>query len=298
LGLITYQVCPLHDSRLKGAFRGTVAFDPVDMRDFLGITRTDETTWRFHVSDRLITPGKFLFGGCALAAGVVALEEASARPTIYAAGHYLSFAPPDTDVDVVVNLAVIGRRVTQARATASTEGREVVTIYAALGAGELTSPTPWLTMPDVPAPEDCPPRRTPARYETSIFNYVETRTALGRRYEEIDETPASPISALWVRVPDHLEPSAATLAIFGDFVAGGNSQPLGRHSMGRSLDNTIRVATLAPSEWVLVEIHMHALVGGFSQGTAYLWSRDGVLLGTASQSMSTALWDPPPPEDA
>ncbi|MGH3731894.1 MAG: hypothetical protein ACRDVC_00705 [Acidimicrobiales bacterium] len=53
----------------------------------------NETTWRFHVTDRFITPGKFLFGGCGLAAGVIALEEASERPTIYAAAHYLSFAP-------------------------------------------------------------------------------------------------------------------------------------------------------------------------------------------------------------
>ncbi|MGC2485202.1 MAG: thioesterase family protein [Acidimicrobiales bacterium] len=268
------------------------------MRDFLGITRTSETTWRFHVADRLITPGKFLFGGCALAAGVVALEEASSRPTIYAAAHYLSFAPLDTEVDVVVDLAVVGRRVTQARASAVTDGREVVTINAALGTGELSSPTPWLVMPLVPAPEDCPERHMPARYETSIFSHVETRIALGRRYEEMDGTAGSPISALWVRVPHHLEPSAATLAIFGDFVAGGASQPLGRHAMGRSLDNTIRVATLAPTEWVLVEIHMHALSGGFSQATAHLWSRSGVLLGTASQSMSTVLWDPPASEDA
>ncbi|MGH3731896.1 MAG: hypothetical protein ACRDVC_00715 [Acidimicrobiales bacterium] len=63
--------------------------------------------------------------------------------------------------------------------------------------------------------------------------------------------------------------------------------------MGRSLDNTIRVATLAPTEWVLVEIHMHSLVGGFAHGTGYLWSRDGTLLGTASQSMSSKFWDPP-----
>ncbi len=269
----------------------------MDIRDFLGITRTSEATWRFHVSDRLITPGKFLFGGCALAAGVVALEEASSRPTIYAAAHYLSFAPLDTDVEVAVDVAVVGRRVTQARATATTDGREIVTINAALGTGELSSPSPWLEMPDVPAPEDCPERRMPALYETSIFSHVETRVALGRRFDDIDGTPGSPISALWVRVPHHLEPSAATLAIFGDFVAGGSSQPLGRHTMGRSLDNTIRVATLAPTEWVLVEIHMHALSSGFSQGTAYLWSRDGVLLGTASQSMSTVLWDPPTSRD-
>jgi len=263
------------------------------MREFLGMQRVNDTTWRFHVTDRLITPGKFLFGGCGLAAGVVALEGASGRPTIYAAAHYLSFAPLESDVEVVVDLAVQGHRVTQARATASVDGREVLTVNAALGTGELTSPIPWLTMPDVPAPEDSRQRQMPSRYENSIFNHVETRIALGRSFDELDGTAGSPISALWVRVPSHLEPSAATLAIFGDFVAGGASQPLGQSTMGRSLDNTIRIATLVPTEWVLVETHMHALSGGFSQGTGYLWSRDGVLLGTASQSMSSKFWDPP-----
>jgi acyl-CoA thioesterase II len=261
------------------------------MREYLGMQRVNDATWRFHVTDRLITPGKFLFGGCGLAAGVVALEEASGRPTIYAAAHYLSFAPFDSDVDVVIDLAVEGRRVTQARATATVDGREVLTVNAALGTGELTSPTPWLTMPDVPRPEDC--RERQSRFESSIFNYVETRIALGRGFDELDGTSGSPVSALWVRVPSHLDPSAATLAIFGDFVAGGASQPLGQNTMGRSLDNTIRIATLVPTEWVLVETHMHALSGGFSQGTGYLWSRDGTLLGTASQSMSSKFWDPP-----
>jgi acyl-CoA thioesterase len=89
-----------------------------------------------------------------------------------------------------------------------------------------------------------------------------------------------------------MEPSAATLAIFGDYVAGGVTQPLGAHTMGRSLDNTIRIATLEPTEWVLCEIHMHALAGGFAQGTAFLWSRTGTLLATASQSIASKIWDP------
>jgi len=36
--------------------------------------------------------GNFLFGGCGLASALVALEEASARPTIWATAQYLSYA--------------------------------------------------------------------------------------------------------------------------------------------------------------------------------------------------------------
>jgi len=99
-------------------------------------------------------------------------------------------------------------------------------------------------------------------------------------------------SGLWSRIPGHLEPSAATLAIFGDFVSGGVSQLLGQATMGRSLDNTIRVAQLEATEWVLCEIKMHALVGGFAQGTGFLWSESGTLLATASQSIAAKLWEP------
>ena len=267
----------------------------MDAQQFLEMSRVDESTWSFEVTERLITPGHFLFGGCGLASSLVALEAASGRPTIWATAQYLSYAPLGAHVTVVTDLAVVGGHVTQARASTYADGREFLTVNAALGTGELTAPTPWETMPDVPAPEDCPLRVMPRRFDNSIFDHVETRVALGRSFEELDGTPGSPVSALWSRVPGHFEPSAATLAIFGDFVSGGATQPLGRNTMGRSLDNTIRVATLEPTEWVLCEIHMHALAGGFAQGTAFLWSRSGVLLATASQSISAKFWDPEAP---
>ena len=238
-----------------------------------------------------MTPGEFLFGGCGLASGIVALEEASGRPTIWATAQYLSYAPLGAEVTVTTNLVTVGGRVTQARATTSCEGREVLTVNAALGSGELTSQIPWVTMPDVAPPEDCPARVLPKRFATSIFNHLETRIAIGRPLDRIDGTPGSPTSALWSRVPGHFDTSAATLAIFGDYVAGAITQPLGRNTMGRSLDNTIRVATLEATDWVLCEIHMHALAGGFAHGTAFLWSRSGTLLATASQSIAAKLWD-------
>jgi len=110
----------------------------------------------------------------------------------------------------------------------------------------------------------------------------------------MDGTPGSPDSALWARVPGHLTPSAATLAIIGDYVSGAVSQPLGRRAMGRSLDNTLRMVQLKQTEWVLCDIRMHALIGGYAQGIAFLWSEGGDLLATASQSIGVRLW----PEDA
>jgi acyl-CoA thioesterase len=152
----------------------------------------------------------------------------------------------------------------------------------------------WLTAPDVPPPDECPPRRLPDFGTASIFDRIDVRLARGRSYEELSTGtagPGDPTSALWARVPGHLEPSAATLAIIGDYVTGGVSQPLGRRVMSRSLDNTIRVVHLEPTEWILCEIRIDALVDGYGQGVAYLWSQRGNLLATASQSMSIRAWD-------
>ena len=85
----------------------------------------------------------------------------------------------------------------------------------------------------------------------------------------MDGTMGSPESALWARVPGHLSPSAATLAIVGDYVSGAVSQPIGRRAMGRSLDNTLRMVQLKPTEWILCDIRIHALVGGYAQGIAF-----------------------------
>ncbi len=239
-----------------------------------------------------MTPGRFLFGGCALAAGVVALEAASGRPTVWATAQYLSYAPEGAEVLVTTELAVVGGHVTQARATATVDDTAVLTVNAALGTGSLTAP-PWTVRPPVAAPLDCPKRNLPSWYQNSIFDHLETRLAIGRRFAQIDGTPGSPVTALWARIPGHLDPSAATIAILGDFVSGGAMDPLGRRTRSRSLDNTIRIATLEPTEWVLCEIHMHALTGGFAQGTAFLWSESGTLLATASQSLATKLWEAP-----
>ena len=127
-------------------------------------------------------------------------------------------------------------------------------------------------------------------FADTVLVRVEQRVARGRLMVELDGRPGDARSAFWARVPGHLEPSAATLAVIGDFVSGGVSQPLGVRTMGRSLDNTLRVAQLVRSEWILCDIHMHALAHGFAQGLAHLWAQDGTLLATASQSISVRRW--------
>jgi len=267
----------------------------MDAQTFLGMEQVgDALHWQMRVEPRLTTPGDFLFGGCGLGAALVALEGASGRPTVWATAQYLSYAPTHSLMEWEVTLAVVGGHVTQGRAVGRVEGKEILTVNGALGQDELDVGGVWVTPPVVPPPDECPPRKIPAMFRNTIMDKVEVRVANGRTFEDMRGEPGSPDTALWARVPGHLAPSAATLAIFGDYIAGAVSNPLGRRAMGRSLDNTLRVVQLKPTEWVLCDIRMHALVGAYSQGVAFLWSESGELLATASQSTAIKLW----PEDA
>jgi acyl-CoA thioesterase-2 len=270
----------------------------MDARTFFGMEPVgDNLHWRMTVAPELTTPGNFLFGGCGLGAALVALEEASGRPTIWATGQYLSYAPTHSVLEWEVTLAVVGGRVTQGRAVGHVGEREILTVNAALGGSQLALNGVWVEPPQVPAPEECPPRFLPAMFRNTIMDRIEVRVAKGFKLDELTGVSGGPDSALWARVPGHLAPSAGTLAIFGDYVSGGSSQPLGRRTRGRSLDNTLRVVQLKPTEWVLCDIRIHALIDGYAQGVAFLWSQEGELLATASQSFVVRLWpgeDGPP----
>ncbi|MGH9123300.1 MAG: acyl-CoA thioesterase [Acidimicrobiales bacterium] len=258
----------------------------MDARTFLGLEPTaDPLLWRLPVTAGVSTPGHFLFGGCGLAAGVAAMEHASGRPAVWASAQYLSYAPTGSVVEFSVNLAVVGHQTTQARAIGRVDGSEILTVNAALGRRPLDITGTWVRPPEVPGHEACAIRATPVEFSGTVLERVELRLARGRQYEELDGTRGDGRCAFWARLPGQLEPSSAWLAVLGDYVPSGVAQALGRPSIGNSLDNTIRVVQLLPSEWILCDIDIEAIANGFGHGHAYLWAEDGTLLGVASQSV-------------
>ncbi len=268
----------------------------MDARHFFGMAPVgDSLHWRLPVVPELTTPANFLFGGCGLGACLAALEEATGRTTVWATAQYLSFAPAGDVLDLEVTLAAEGRRVTQGRVVGTVGDREILTVNAAVGGpGSLAMDKVWATMPTVPDADDCPLRSLPNFDSPTIFDQVEVRLATGWSFEEIatgKATEGLAHSALWARVPGQLEPSAAMLAIFGDYLTGAVSQAVGERVMSRSLDNTLRVIQLEPTAWVLCDNRIDSVVDGHAQGSAYLWSERGTLLAVASQSMSVRRWE-------
>ena len=265
--------------------------DPVP---FLGLEATHNPhRWYLPVVPHLCTGHGFLFGGCGLGAAIEALERTTGRPLVWATAQYLSYARPPSIMDIDVTIPVEGSTISQARAVGRVGDTEVFTVNAALGDRDLRYRGQLARMPEVPEPTDCPIR--PSRFEgdrDSIMSRIELRLARGRQMEDFDGTPLpGGRSALWARIEDLPETTAAKLAVLGDYVPFGTGQALGQHIGGNSLDNTLRVVRLVPSEWVLIDIEVHALERGFSHGLVHLWSRDGTLLATASQSTIARTWD-------
>lgn len=265
----------------------------MDARTFLGLEGTHNPyRWVLPVQPGVSTPEGFLFGGCGLGAAIAALEATTGRPVVWATCQYLSYARPPEVLDLDVTVAVSGHQTTQARATGHVADREVFTVNAALGRRPMEAEGTWAEMPDVPAPERC--GRREMRIDTGgqyLPDRLEVRLASARALTELPG-PGMPggRSALWAKLPDVLDLSSAALAVLGDYVPFGIGQALGLRAGGNSLDNTLRLGRIVPTEWVLLDIRVHQVVNGFGHGDVHLWSESGTLLATASQSTIVRMW--------
>ena len=244
------------------------------------------------ITTKVSAGGSFLYGGCGLGAAISALEGTSGRHVVWATAQYLNYAKPGTWLDIDVTLAVTGHQMTQARAVCHVGNTEILTVNAALGDRPLDVFGQWETMPVVPPPEDCPPREHRFDIPDSISAQIEERVALGRPIDELDGTEGTGQTVMWARIPRLISGvDATTLAILGDFVPMGVGQSLGIAGGGNSLDNTLRVCKLVPTEWVLLDIRIHGVQRGFGHGLVHMFAQDGTLMATASQSCIVRYWN-------
>jgi acyl-CoA thioesterase-2 len=261
----------------------------MDASDWLGLQAThNPMRWVLPVTAGISTGRGFLFGGCGLGAAIAAMESSTERPVVWATAQYLSYARPPAMLDIDVTVAASGNSVTQARAVGHVGDTEILTVNAALGSRDFPAAGVWVHPPEVKPPEECPARQMTPSYGNngSLMDRLDLRLANAQPWEQVEGHPVPDgRSALWARMPDLLDSSSgAALAIVGDYVPFGIRQALGRLGGGNSLDNTLRVYRLVPTEWVLVDIRIHAVANGFGHGIVHLWAEDRTLLATASQS--------------
>jgi acyl-CoA thioesterase II len=272
----------------------------MDSRSFLGLRQShNRFRWSMEVTPGLSTGGGFLFGGCGLGAAISAMEATTDRSCIWATAQYLAYAKPGQILDIDVTLAVEGHQMTQARAVGHVGNREILTVNAALGTRPFPHEGSWQSKPVVPGPEECGPRVWRAPPDGTINERLELRTAIGRDWDQLDGTHGDGHTAMWACIPEMIDGVDATaLAILGDYVPSGVGQALGIHGGGNSLDNTLRVIRLVPTEWVLIDIHIQGVANGFGHGLVHLFAEDGTLMATASQSCIARIHKPiPTPND-
>jgi acyl-CoA thioesterase len=257
------------------------------LHELLGLRPTaDRHRWHQMVGTAVATTTGALQGGAAFAAAIEATVGATGRPLRWATAQFISHVQRGSEVDIDITVPVDGHHLSQARAVMHCEGSEILTMLAALGERPLPFGGLWPVPPDVPAPEDCPERLVPGKSGPSILQTFDRRAAVGRSYTEVDGHPGPGRSASWFRLPNGRRTvGAGDLALIGDFLMVEFADALGVPCTGASLDNTVRVAGLDETEWVLLDASVHSVSGGLGYGTAHLWSQTGGLLGTTSQSL-------------
>ncbi len=231
--------------------------------------------------------GTFMFGGVGLAAAIDAMQRTCERPVVWATAQYLSYARPPSVVDLDVWVPAAGRNTTQARVIGHVGDKEIFTVNAALGARESPLSRSWVERPDVPPPQDCAPAEHWRGDHGGLHGQIEMRLARGANGFDLRGAAPSPDGRLimWMRPKLGQAIDAAMLAIFADHVPSGVGNALGVNGGGSSLDNTLRIVRLVPTEWVLCDISIHAVHAGFGHGAMRLFAEDGQLMASASQSM-------------
>lgn len=232
-------------------------------------------------------PGNvFMFGGVGMASAVAALERTTGRPLICATAQYLGYARPPSVVDIDVWTPVEGKYNTQANAKVHVDDKEIISVSAALGARPSELAGQWMRRPDAPPPEDCDAGEHWRAAGDSLHSRLEVRIAKGRYgVDRVGNPEADGRTLLWVRPSEGQPIDVTMLAVMADFVPQGIGNALGQNAGGNSLDNTLRIRHIVPTDWVLCDIQVSGVYGGFGHGAMSLYAQDGELMATASQSL-------------
>ncbi len=212
-------------------------------------------------------------GGVALAAAIDAMELASELPILWANIQFLSPTQHAEELTIRCEQCGGGQSVGQWMADIQVNGRPTHRINAALGAREPSEQTVFASMPDLPGPEDCPPKPI-ERFGApgSLYDQVEMRIARS--------DPDRGVEAVWTRNTSDFANDAGWLATVSDFFLGAHPGSWG----GSSLDATFRFIQSAPPGWVLSVTEMAAFDRGVAHGSARHFAEDGTLLAISSQT--------------
>ena len=215
---------------------------------------------------------EFIMGGVAQAAAIEAAEIVSGKPLLWSTIQFVNAGFLNQSIEIEVELLGGGRSISQVLVTLTADGTVLQTMSAALG-GRHGADRQFVSMPKVAVPEDCSIKTDlDHNNDQDLIAQFERRIAI--------EAPDDGLGAMWIRSNDALPITAGLLAITSDFMLGLHPESF----RGTSLDNTFRVFSTHPTEWILCVTQMSGFRDGAAMGVTHQFTQDGQLLSVSSQT--------------
>ena len=215
---------------------------------------------------------EFIMGGVAQAAAIEAAEIVSDKPLLWSTIQFVNAGLLNQSIDIEVEVLGGGRSISQVLVTLTADGTVLQTMSAALG-GRQGTERQFVSMPAVAAPEECSIKTDlDHNNDQDLIAQFERRIAI--------EAPDDGLGAMWIRSNDALPMTAGLLAITSDFMLGLHPESF----RGTSLDNTFRVFSTHPTEWILCVTQMSGFRDGAAMGITHQFAQDGKLLSVSSQT--------------
>lgn len=257
----------------------------------------DPNALSFVIEPRLCRVDGRFYGGAALAAALAASEAATGRQALWSSTQLVAVAALGERIRIDVEHLASGRTADQVQVRGTIGDR---VIFNAVGAAATPDPAGMhgagQRMPRVPPPEDCD-RWGVSRQMAADRAREPDRPVVGHHL--VSEHRDAPLlehdaqrpgrMTVWTRFTGDLQTdfshmSPAGVGFVADLVPLAASRACGVNGAGTSLDNSLRIGEPVDSEWVLLDVDAHVTVGGFGHGHVYVWSPDGRMLATGTQS--------------
>jgi acyl-CoA thioesterase-2 len=267
----------------------TMSPSPVDAR-LVGLEHgRREHEVGFEIVPHLCRGDGALYGGTALAASLAAMDLVTGRPALWATAQLITSARLGDFVRCDVDLVARGTYIDQVRVSAYVEDK---LLFASVGSS-ATGREGGITGVGVAMPDAVGPEEGVAGWHPSGRRWDNGSEVGHHRISEFLSAPrpdgserAQGHRVMWARVTGETATTAAKLGFLADMgVAHAICDAAGVVGAGTSLDNSLRVGRLVDTEWVLLDVHGLVAEAGYGFGLVHLWSPDGVLLATGSQSV-------------
>lgn len=251
--------------------------------EFFGVQATDdELRWLLPISPNVANYLGVMHGGCALAAVTAAAETWSGRPLAAASAQFMARVPLGGSAEITFDIGSAGKRMTQvlAQVADAADGSVLMRALLSLGGRRLGIDQHWTKPPDVPEPHEWQRRSVPDNAVPSFSTDADIRFGpYGAGDRRI---------LCWARLAGTLASTRQGLIALADTLATGMHLSLGRKWRGASLDNTVRIASDADCEWVLLDIGTDGFHNAVGHGVVRMFTPDGELLASGNQSFAVA----------